>query len=192
MKKAKLLIIGAGGHGRSVAEAAELTGLFELVGFLDDAYKVGELAIGCPVVGSIDSLPDHRIKCDGLIVALGNNVVREKIALEAEAAGFRALTVIHPRAFVSPSAIVARGAAIMAGAVIGTEANIGRSVIVNCGAVVDHHACVDDFGHLGVSASMAGGSVLGRGSFMQAGSALGYGVVVPAKTILAPGRALSI
>lgn len=80
----------------------------------------------------------------------------------------------------------------MAGAVIGTEANIGRSVIVNCGAVVDHHACVDDFGHLGVSASMAGGSVLGRGSFMQAGSALGYGVVVPPNTILAPGRALSI
>lgn len=62
--------------------------------------------------------------------------------------------------------------------------------IVNCGAVVDHHAIVEDFAHLGVKASMAGGTVLGRGAWMQARAALGYGVTVPAGVTLAPGEAV--
>jgi UDP-3-O-[3-hydroxymyristoyl] glucosamine N-acyltransferase len=75
----------------------------------------------------------------------------------------------------------------MAGAIVGTEARLGMGSIVNCGAVVDHHATVEDFGHLGVSASMAGGTVLVRGAWMQAGSALGYGVEVAAGEVLLPG-----
>ena len=79
----------------------------------------------------------------------------------------------------------------MAGATVGTEAQLGKGVIVNSGAVVDHHCRVDDFGHLGVHAAMAGGSVLGRGAWMQAGSALGYGVNIGAGVVLAPGEAIS-
>ena len=76
------------------------------------------------------------------------------------------------------------GTAIMAGAIVGTEARLGGGAIVNCGAVVDHHATVEDFGHLGVNASMAGGMVLGRCAWLQAGSALGYGVkFAPGETV---------
>ena len=77
----------------------------------------------------------------------------------------------------------------MAGAIVATEARLGVSSIVNCGAVVDHHATVEDFGHLGVNASMAGGTVLGRGAWMQAGAALGYGVRVAEGEVLLPGEA---
>ena len=73
---------------------------------------------------------------------------------------------------------------------MGTEARLGMGSIVNCGAVVDHHAIVEDFAHLGVKASMAGGTVLGRGAWMQARAALGYGVTVPAGVTLAPGEAV--
>jgi UDP-3-O-[3-hydroxymyristoyl] glucosamine N-acyltransferase len=79
--------------------------------------------------------------------------------------------------------------AIMAGAILGTEARLGVGCIVNCGAVVDHHATVEDFGQLGVNASMAGGSLLGRSAWMQAGAALGYGVMVPSGEVLPPGSA---
>jgi UDP-3-O-[3-hydroxymyristoyl] glucosamine N-acyltransferase len=67
---------------------------------------------------------------------------------------------------------------------------LGIGVIVNCGAVVDHHATVEDYGHLGVNASMAGGTVLGRAAWMQAGAVLGYGVTVPSGVTLAPGEAV--
>lgn len=196
MSKTKLLIIGAGGHGRSVAEAAELSRAFEVVGFLDDALPVGKAVLNGAVLGAIsdlsnvESLDSYRALCDRAIVAVGNNTVREKLTLQLVDAGLPMATVIHPGAFVSPSAEVGTGSAVMAGAILGTEAFLGLCAIVNCGAVVDHHAQVEDFGHLGVNASMAGGTRLGRGAWMQAGAVLGYGVEIPAGVSLSPGEAV--
>lgn len=192
MGRARLLIVGAGGHGQSMAEAAELSGLFEVAGFLDDSFSEGQTVLGAPVLGPVTSMVSHRAVCDQAIVAIGNNAVREVLMQQLTDAGFEMATVIHPRAFVSPRAVVSIGSAVMAGALVGTEARLGVGTIVNCGAVVDHHARVEDFGHLGVNACMAGGTVLGRCAWMQAGSALGYGVAVPAGTILQPGVALKI
>ncbi|WP_232229966.1 LbetaH domain-containing protein [Polaromonas glacialis] len=79
----------------------------------------------------------------------------------------------------------------MAGAIVGTEPHLGAGVVLNCGAVVDHQCRVEDFGHLGVNAAMAGGAVLGRGAWMQAGAVLGYGVKVEAGVVVTPGLALS-
>jgi UDP-3-O-[3-hydroxymyristoyl] glucosamine N-acyltransferase len=124
------------------------------------------------------------------IVAIGNNGLREKLCEQLLAAGFELATVIHPRAIVSLRAKIGPGTAIMAGAIVGTEAQLGTGVIINSGAIVDHHAQVHDYGHLGVNACMAGGSILGKGSWIQAGSALGYGVKVEANTVLLPGTAL--
>jgi sugar O-acyltransferase (sialic acid O-acetyltransferase NeuD family) len=190
MAKTRLLVVGAGGHGRSVAEAAELSGKFEVVGFLDDSLATGETVLGIPVFGPVVVMADHRAAGSQAIVAIGNNHVREKLMCQLAEANFELATVVHPRAFVSSSAVLGAGSAVMAGAIVGTEARLGMGSIVNCGAVVDHHATVEDFGHLGVNASMAGGTVLGRGAWMQAGAALGYGVKVPAGVTLAPGEAI--
>lgn len=190
MVKTRLLVVGAGGHGRSVAEAAELSGQFEVVGFLDDALPAGQSVLNLAVLGPMVSMGHHRAAADQTIVAIGNNAVREKLMQQLASAGFVHATVIHPRAIVSPSAVLREGSAVMAGAIVGTEARLGMGSIVNCGAVVDHHAIVEDFAHLGVNASMAGGTVLGRGAWMQAGAALGYGVTVPAEVTLAPGEAV--
>lgn len=190
MAKTRLLVVGAGGYGRSVAEAAELSGQFEVVGFLDDAISDGKSVLNVAVLGPMASMANHSVAADQVIVAIGNNVVREKLMQQLAATGFTLATVVHPRAIVSPSAVSSRGSAVMAGAIVGTEARLGMGSIVNCGAVVDHHAIVEDFGHLGVNASMAGGTALGRGAWMQAGAALGYGVTVPAGVTLAPGEAV--
>ena len=190
MVKTRLLVVGAGGHGRSVAEAAELSGQFEVVGFLDDALPAGKSVLNVAVLGPMVSMGHHKAAADQTIVAIGNNAVREKLMQQLVSAGFVHATVIHPRAIVSPSAVLREGSAVMAGAIVGTEARLGMGSIVNCGAVVDHRAIVEDFAHLGVNASMAGGTVLGRGAWMQAGAALGYGVTVPAGVTLAPGEAV--
>lgn len=192
MNKIRLLVVGAGGHGRSVAEAAQLSERFKVTGFLDDALTAGDSVLTVPVLGPLASLANHRVNCDQAIVAVGNNAIREKVTLQLIEAGFELATVIHPRAFVAPSALVGQGSAVMAGAIVGTEACLGVGAIVNCGAVVDHHAHVEDYGHLGVNASMAGGTVLGAKAWMQAGSAIGYGVRISAETTLEPGEAWNI
>ncbi len=165
MAKSLLLVIGAGGHGRSVAEAAELSGYFEVAGFLDDSVPAGETVMVVPLLGPVASLALHRAgAADQAIVAIGNNSVREKLMMQLVAVDFDLATVVHPQAIVSPSAVLGAGAVVMPGAIVGTQARLGVGSIVNCGAVVDHHATVEDFGHLGVSASMAGGTVLGSGA----------------------------
>ena len=80
----------------------------------------------------------------------------------------------------------------MAGAIVGTETRLGLGVIINCGAVIDHHAHIEDFGHLGVNASMAGGTVLGFGAWMQAGSSLGYGVKILPGAVISPGEGVDV
>ena len=138
MAKTRLLVVGAGGHGRSVAETAELSGQFEVVGFLEDSLPAGETVLGVPVLGPVASMADYRAAADQAIVAIGNNAVREKLVQQFAAAGFVFATVIHPQAFVSPSAVLGAGSAVMACAIVGTEARLGVGSIVNCGAVVDH------------------------------------------------------
>lgn len=178
ISKTRLLVLGAGGHGRSVAEAAELSGMFKVVGFLDDLLLDGEKILGVPVLGSMDKICKLRSVADQAIVAVGNNYLRENLLRKLTELDFESATVIHSRAFVSPSASIGAGTVVMAGAIIGTEARLGVGTIVNCGATVDHNAIVKDFGHLGVNTCMAGGTVLGRGAWLQVGAALGYGVEV--------------
>jgi sugar O-acyltransferase (sialic acid O-acetyltransferase NeuD family) len=187
--KPKLLIVGAGGHGRSVAEAVLAADDYQLIGFVDDSPGLAKVW-GLPVLGDTADVSAYRPQAECALVAMGNNALRETLSDKLLAAGFELATVVHPRAIVSPRAEIGLGSAIMAGAIVGTEARLGSGVIVNSGAVVDHQAQVHDYGHLGVNACMAGGSVLGRSAWMQAGSALGYGVSIADGAILLPGRAV--
>ena len=187
----RLLIVGAGGHGRSVAEAVLAAGSYKVVGFVDDAASALQHVWALPVFGATADLTSYREYADVAIVAMGNNRLREELHGRLTVAGFELATVVHPKAVVSPRAVIGAGCAIMAGAIVGTEAQLGAGVIVNCGAVVDHDCRVDDFGHLGVNAAMAGSSVLGRSAWMQAGSVLGYGAIVEAGRVLGPGEAVN-
>ena len=186
----RLLVVGAGGHGRSVAEAVAASGAFIVAGFLDDAFPELERVWDVPVLGKVADLADWRGAADFAIVAIGNNALRQRVTGELRGGGYSLATVIHPRAIVSPTAMIGAGSAVMAGAIVGTEARLGDGVIVNCAAVVDHHCRAGDFGHLGVNAAMAGGAVLGASAWMQAGSALGYGVEIEDGGVLMPGEAV--
>lgn len=188
MAKTRLLVVGAGGHGRSVAKAAKLSGQFEVVGLGRFAVyrKTGS---GCARAGACGKHGPPP-SCGGTSHCCHR---QQRCAREVDAAigrsGFRFSDSRSPRAIVSPRAVLCASSAVMAGAIVGTEARLGISSIVNCGAVVDHYATVEDFGHLGVNASMAGGTVLGRGAWMQAGAALGYGVRLAAGEVFLPGAA---
>lgn len=187
----RLIVVGAGGHGRSVAEAVLASSQFELTGFLDDSFPGLAKVWDFPVLGTTADIFRCRAFTEAAVVAIGKNELREVLCDQVLLAGFELATVLHPSATISPRAALGEGCTIMAGATVGTEAQLGKGVIVNSGAVVDHHCRVDDFGHLGVHAAMAGGSVLGRGAWMQAGSALGYGVNIGAGVVLAPGVGVS-
>lgn len=184
-----LVIVGAGGHGRSVLELVRLSGTHQVVAFLDDQQSPGTDIMGVPVWGSsplLNELPARGVQAAH--VAIGNNRARQALSERVRAAGLTLITLVHPRAFVSPTAVLGPGSAVMALAAIGTEAVLGDGAIANVGAVVDHHAQVGAYGHLGTNTTMAGGTCIGARAWLQAGSAVGYGVRLSDDEILGPGE----
>ncbi len=184
-----LYIIGAGGHGRAVAEAALSSG-WTSIKFIDDSYHDGKLVDGWPVVGSTTSLAELIQPADCAIVAIGNQQARSSLVHRLNELQANISTIIHPRAYVSPSARLGTGVAVMAGAIVGAHAQIGQGCIVNANATVDHDAILHDFAHLGVGTQLAGGVVIGSMAWLQAGCAAGYHVVVKEGCIIPPGTTL--
>lgn len=184
----RILILGAGGFGRSLVEVVAAQGRYEAIGFLDDALAAGHVVRGLAAHGPMLSLSHWRGRVAGVVLGVGNNGVRAHWAAKAVEWGFELVTLIHPWCCVSPSAVLGPGTIVMPGAVIGSAARLGRGVILNAGAVMDHDTVVEDFGHLGVNACMAGGSHLGECAWLQAGASLGTGVKMPGHTVLSAGQ----
>ncbi len=185
-----LLIVGAGGHGRAVAEAAMLAGDWSDIVFADDSFPGQQCTGPWRIIGRTDELPDMVGKCDQAIVAIGNQAARVRLTGMLEAAGAALATVVHPRAWVSAHATVGAGSAIMAGAVVGAYAQVGRGVIVNANATADHDVLLGDFAHLGVGVQLAGGVVVAERAWLQAGTCAGYRIKVPADAVILPGSRL--
>jgi sugar O-acyltransferase (sialic acid O-acetyltransferase NeuD family) len=187
----KLVILGAGGHGKAVAEAAELSGDWTEIVFMDDNHPVQTQSGAWRIVGTTRELGQLAGACAAAIVAVGNQHVREHLSQSLGALGIPLATIVHPKAYVSSHAVVGPGSAIMAGAIVGTGATLGCGVIVNANATVDHDAALGDFAHLGVGVQLAGGVVIGARAWLQAGSCAGYRVNVAPGAIVKPGSSLS-
>lgn len=174
----KLLIVGAGGFGRAVAEAAEATEEFNVVGFVDDRFPELSTVAGKPIVGATTELGQLKKLADWIAIAIGDNQIRAALTELAIQNGFRLASIIHPRAFVSPSVEIGAGSTIMAGSIIGSGCVIGEGVIVNYGCVIDHDCTVRAFAHLSVGACMAGGSSLGTQAVLHPGCNLARGMAI--------------
>ena len=157
----KLIIIGAGGHGRVVSETAKLNG-YEVIGFLDDADNkttVGRVVDFIKYIGEAD-----------FTVAIGNNAVRMKIQSKLIKSGANVASLIHPNATVSESASIGKGSVVMAGAVINAGAVVGEGAIINTCASVDHDCKIGDFSHISVGARICGTVTIGNGTWIGAGT----------------------
>lgn len=185
-----LLVLGAGGHGKSVAEAALLGGKWESVVFLDDAWPQATEALGCRVVGKVMDIAQVASQCQGAIAAVGNNAVRERWISLIEQSGIKLVSVVHPKAWISPAASIGIGSVVMAGAVVGTLSKVGKGVIINANATLDHDVQMGDLSHIGVGVQLAGGVKTGARAWLQAGVCCGYNVQVAEGKLIPPGAAL--
>lgn len=155
-----LAILGASGHGKVAADAAEQAG-WQSVVFFDDAWP-GRKANGpWAVEGNTKALLKRLTDFDGVVVAIGNNRMRALKQAELAAACGKMVTIIHPLAMVSPHASIGIGSVVFANAVVNACATVGSGVIVNTGAVVEHDCVVGDFAHISPNAVLAGGVTLG-------------------------------
>lgn len=173
----KLIIIGASGHGKVIADIAVNNGYEDIV-FLDDNESVLECA-GYPVIGKTC----QAAKMDGdKIIAIGNAEVREKIQKN-----IKVITLVHPDAVISRRVQIGDGTVVMAGAVINSDTVIGNGCIINTGASVDHDCKIGNFSHISVGTHIAGTCVIGDRTWIGAGATVSNNVKICCDSMIGAG-----
>lgn len=178
----KLVIVGASGHGKVIADIAKLNGYDNIV-FLDDDETVKECA-GYPVVGV--SCAFSQVERD-VVIAIGNAKIRNRLQEQYESHGFYLVTLIHPNATVADTAEIGAGSVVMAGAVINPYAKIGRGCIVNTCASVDHDCAVEDFVHVAVGAHLCGTVNVGAYTWIGAGATVSNNISICSECMIGAG-----
>ena len=174
MPEKKLLILGAGGFGQTIAEVAELLDNWENISFVDDRWPEQQW-LGCyPIVSNIQNLSLIKQQDFEAIIAVGNNQIRQKWQQLLIELGMPLTTIIHPHAVISPSAKIGRGVSIMAGCIVGTKTVIHDGVILNIGTLLDHDVIIEDFCHLSVGVKVAGGKRISQQTFLEVGTIISH------------------
>jgi len=177
--KEKLLIIGASGHGRVVADIALKLNKWKSIAFLDDDETI-KSSMGIEVVGKSSDAIKHLTDCD-IFVGVGNNVLREKIQERLEVEGATIPTLIHPNAVIGQDVELKSGVVVMAGVVINCCTQIGKGSIINTGATVDHDNLIEDFVHISPGVHLAGTVKIGKGSWLGIGSVVSNNIKITSR-----------
>jgi sugar O-acyltransferase (sialic acid O-acetyltransferase NeuD family) len=167
-----LLIAGAGGHGKVVAEAAMESGGWERIAFADDRFPGLASVYDWPVLGRIAQVPEFQEDYPDLAVAIGNNCLRMEWLDRFQSLGFQIPVIIHPRAYVGGHVAVQPGTVILAKAAINIGTRLGRGCIINTAAVVEHDCELGDGVHVSPGANVAGGVFIGDCSWIGIGASL--------------------
>ncbi|MBR1733629.1 MAG: acetyltransferase [Alloprevotella sp.] len=162
----EVVLYGAGGHARVVRDILLALGS-EVAFFVDDAPGMNTF-VGRQVRPS--SALSGGPEAPPVVISVGDNHARRRIAEELSGRGVGFATLVHPSAVVSPDAEIGEGTVVMPGAVINSGARIGRHCIVNSGVVVEHECIVGDYAHLSPHATLCGRAQVGEGVWVGAGA----------------------
>lgn len=194
MKQRKLLIIGAGGHGKVAADIAKLNGYIDIA-FLDDNPNPH-----MPIAGTVSDCKEFVNQAD-FFIAIGNPQIRAKLFQKLKSLGAQIVNLIHPSAVIAESAKLGTGVLVAANAVVGVDAVVGDGAIVNTLASVDHDCGLGDFSHVSAGVHMAGTMKIDSYTFVGVGATviqnicsdciIGAGAVV-AKPIVESGTYVGV
>lgn len=184
--KDKLLIIGAGGHGRVVADVALRMNKWQQLTFLDNRNDI-KTSMGIRVIGQADDDYSKYISDYDIFVAIGNNKIRERIHNQLERAGATIPTLIHPGAIIGEMVEIGIGSVVMAGVVINCCTKIGKGCIVNTGVTIDHDNSISDFIHISPGSHLAGTVTVGKGSWIGIGAIVSNNVSITSTCTIGAG-----
>lgn len=180
----KLLVLGASGDGKVVADIA-LQNEYSEIAFLDDNDKIKE-CLGFPVIGTISTYKEFINEYD-FFIAIGNPATRKRIYENLVADGCSVVTLIHPSAIVARSVSIGFGTVVMAGAVINPSVKIGNGCIINTCASVDHDCILEDFVHISVGAHLAGTVVVKESTWIGIGAVVSNNLEIASGCMIGAG-----
>jgi sugar O-acyltransferase (sialic acid O-acetyltransferase NeuD family) len=169
----KILLIGGGGHCKSVIDVIEQEGRFEIVGIVDKVELLGSKLLEYPFIGTDSDLSELVNKYQYALVTVGqikSPSVRIKLFDLAIKTGFILPSIISPNAYVSQHASIGNGVVIMHNALVNVNATIGDNCIINSKALIEHDCQISEHCHISTKATINGGVIVAPGCFVGSGS----------------------
>jgi sugar O-acyltransferase (sialic acid O-acetyltransferase NeuD family) len=180
----KVMIIGAGGHARVVADIVHCSGN-EVIGFLDD--QSADHFPGMSILGNISEVMKFQKPGISFVIGIGMNDLRKRIASLLSDAHLKFYTAIHPSAVISKDAIIGIGTVIMANAVVNTGTLVGRHCIINTSATVDHDNTLGDYVHLSPGTHTSGTVSIGDSTWIGVGAVVNNNISICEDCIVGAG-----
>lgn len=166
--KSPILLIGGGGHCKSLIDVIEQEGRYRIAGILDQQKRIGEKVFGYEIIGCDDDLQKLVLTIKHAVIAIGQ-ITAADTRIELYnclcALGFELPTIISPRAYVSSHALVGKGTVIMHDVLINAGATVGDNCIINTKALIEHDARIEDHCHISTASVVNGGACIKTGSF---------------------------
>ncbi|PML80844.1 acetyltransferase [Enterovibrio norvegicus] len=179
-----LAIIGAGGHGKVVADIASECG-FTLIDFFDDGKQPGQKIGAWEVSGTVDDLERKYSDYTGIFVAIGHNETRAN--LMKRFAYTKLVTLIHPSSVVSTSAQIGTGTVVMPRAVINAFSAVGNGVIINTATVIEHDCHIGDYSHISPGAVLSGTVHIGQYCWLGANCSIKQNITIGTGAVVGIG-----
>ena len=182
----KIVLVGAGGHAKSLIDVIELENKFEIFGLVDNA-KNGEV-LGYKVLGTDEILKEIKSECANAIVAVGQiKSAQTRILLfnKLKALGFDLPVIISPLAYVSKHTSIGAGTAVMHYAFINAGAKVGENCIINTKALIEHDAVVGDNCHISTASVINGDVRVGDQVFFGSNATAKNGVIIEQNSVIA-------
>lgn len=177
----QVVIIGASGHGKVVADIVEKSGNI-VRGFLDD--KANGEVFGYSILGQVCDYNNYASACE-FIIAIGDNQVRQNIANALNNVKF--FTAIHPTACMAKDVIIGQGTVVMANSVVNSSAIIGTNCIINTGAIVEHDNFIEDYVHLSPKVALGGTVRVGKSTHIGIGATVKNNITIVDNCIIGAG-----
>lgn len=172
----KLIIIGASGHGKVVADIAIKMNRWKSIAFLDDDESI-KTSMGLEIIGKVDDAFTYKNESD-FFVAIGNNETREKVQKYLKDEGLSVNILIHPNAVIGTDVEIGVGTVVMAGVVINSSSYIGNGCIINTSSSLDHDSRIEDYVHISPGARVAGNVHIGKSTWLGIGSVVNNNVKI--------------
>lgn len=168
-------IIGAGQNGGQVYNILKLDKSLNVVAFLDDSpAKQGTEKYGRPVAGTLAQLDEvvQRFGITAAIPAVGNNILKAKIARRLRDAGLQIVKAVHPHTFIDDTAVIEEGAIVEMGVMVHPEARIGACAFIGGSSVIAHDCTIESYALIGGGVMFGGGVTIGAYSTVGVGTIL--------------------
>ena len=186
-----LLLLGCGGHARSVIDLIEMEGKWSIHGLIGLPEEIGSDVLGYPVIGTDDDLQSLRSTCSSAVLALGqlpDPAPRKRLAAVLGQLGFNCPVLISPHAVVSRYARLGAGTVVGHGAIVNASSVVGRHCTLNSRALIEHDVQLGEHCHVSTGALVNGSVQLGSDCFIGSGAMLREGLQIPAGTVISAGK----